>query len=389
MNSFLTNKTKIVFFALAIGLLIVTISNCKKETNANRGVTPLWIGDLEVPAYPYNYENPNLPNYFYDPFVIVTDNTPLHNPTTNWGATLGRVLFYDKRLSKNYTISCSSCHIQEFGFSDTARFSKGFNHGKTARHSMGIANARYYASGKFFWDERASTLEEQVFMPIQDPVEMGMTIDSLVARLSAVDYYPQLFELAFGEPTIDSVEISRALAQFVRSIVSYRSKYDEGRKNSKSPSDKFSNFTASENRGKAIFNNSGQLSCSGCHNTDLFIGDNPRNNGMPLSSDSGVGKITLNPVDLFTFKAPSLKNIAVRPPYMHKGQFSSLEQVINHYSEGIAEHAYLDPHFRKGDGGILQFNLSAREKIDLLNFLKTLTDDKLLNDQKFSDPFNK
>lgn len=380
----LNKKIYLTFIAL-IG--IIFLMDCKKE-NSNGGATPLWYGDLAVPVYPYNYENPSLPSFFNNPFVVVTDNTPTNNPITNWGVTLGRVLFYDKRLSKNHTISCGSCHIQEFGFSDTTRFSKGFNHGRTSRHSMGLTNAKYYSSGKFFWDERAKTLEEQVLMPIQDPIEMGMSIDSLILRLSSVDYYPQLFKFAFGNPKIDSINISRALAQFVRSLVSFNSKYDVGRKNATSPTENFINFTASENRGKAIFNNSGQLSCSGCHNTDLFLGDNPRNNGMAISVDSGVGAHTNNPVDLFTFKVPSLKNIAVRPPYMHNGVFGSLEEVIDHYSEGISEHAYLDPHFRKADGGILQFNLSPQEKQDLINFLRTFTDEKMLKDEKFSDPFN-
>lgn len=379
------NKKIYLTFLALIG--IIFLMDCKKE-NSNGGATPLWYGDLAVPVYPYNYENPNLPSFFNDQFIVVTDNTPTNNPITNWGATLGRVLFYDKRLSQNNTISCGSCHQQAAGFSDTARFSKGFNHGVTGRHSMGLVNARYYASGKFFWDERASSLEDQVLQPIQDPIEMGMTIDSVISRLETIKYYPQLFELAFGDKTVDSVRLSKALSQFVRSLVSYTSKFDIGRSKASSITQPFYNFTESENRGKSLFINTGDLSCSGCHNTDLFLGDNPRNNGMAISVDSGVGAHTNNPVDLFTFKVPSLKNIAVRPPYMHNGVFGSLEEVIDHYSEGISEHAYLDPHFRKADGGILQFNLSPQEKQDLINFLRTFTDEKMLKDEKFSDPFN-
>ena len=294
----LNKKIYLTFIAL-IG--IIFLMDCKKE-NSNGGTTPLWYGDLAVPVYPYNYENPNLPSFFNDQFIVVTDNTPTNNPITNWGATLGRVLFYDKRLSQNNTISCGSCHQQVVGFSDTARFSKGFNHGVTGRHSMGLVNSRYYASGKFFWDERANTLEEQVLMPIQDAVEMGMTIDSVVKRLKATNYYPELFNYAFGTTEIDSIKISRALAQFVRSMVSYQSPYDIGRAQVTRSFDTFPNFTNSENRGKAFFFKPAGVNCAGCHTTDVFIGDVARNNGIAVNTDKGVGDITGNSLDNFTFK---------------------------------------------------------------------------------------
>ena len=146
---------------------------------------------------------------------------------TNAGAALGRVLFYDKRLSANDTTSCSSCHQQKHGFSDPEKLSKGL-HGKlTRRRSMGLTNARFYARGRFFWDERAATLEDQVLMPIQDEVEMGMKLDDLEVKLRGVEFYAPLFEAAFGTPEINRERISRALAQFVRSLVSYQSKYDQ------------------------------------------------------------------------------------------------------------------------------------------------------------------
>ena len=138
---------------------------------------------------------------------------------------LGKALFNSPLLSKNNTISCGSCHIQKFGFSDTARFSRGFEGGKTSRHSMALVNSRYYVSGKFFWDERSRSLEEQVSQPILDHIEMGMQIDSVVNRLIKVNYYPQLFNYAFGSNEIDSVKISKALSQFVRSMISFNSKY--------------------------------------------------------------------------------------------------------------------------------------------------------------------
>ena len=383
------NKNYFTFLSPALLFVLLVITNCKKETNTQSCETPLWQSETSVPANPFNYKNPALPSFFYNQFVSVLDNTPSHNQITDWGATLGRVLFYDKRLSKNRTISCGSCHIQAYGFSDTARFSKGLNHQRTPRHSMGLVNARYYASGNFFWDERANSLEEQVLMPIQDEIEMDMSLDSVVLRLKKIDYYPQLFNLAFGSFNIDSIVISKALAQFVRSLVSFNSKYDKGRVTASSSEVDFINFSLSENRGKSIFFNNGILNCSGCHHTDLFLGDNPRNNGMQVTADSGVGSHTGLIRDLYTFKTPSLKNIAIRPPYMHNGIFKSLEQVVNHYSDNIADHAYLDPHFRTSNGGVAQLNLNSQEKRDLINFLNTLTDEVILTDEKFSDPFFK
>lgn len=387
MKQFFTSKNNFTILAITLVMVCITVSNCKKESKFIEDEKPIWYDDLAVPVIPYNYENPALPSYFYSRQIVFADNTPADNPTTDWGATLGRVLFYDKRLSINNTISCSSCHQQEFGFSDTARFSKGFNHGLTGRHSMGLVNAKYYSSGKFFWDERASSLEDQVLQPIEDAIEMGMTIDSVINKLQNIDYYPELFAKAFGDNQIDSIRLAKALSQFVRSLVSYQSKFDEGRRRADSFTQEFTNFTPSENRGKTIFTSKGNLTCSGCHITDVFIGDNPRNNGIDISVDSGVGAITNNPMDLFAFKTPSLKNIAVRPPYMNNGMFSSLEAVIDHYSDNIADHAFLDPHFRGPNGQVNQFNLTAQEKTDLINFLKTLTDEKMLKDKKFSDPF--
>ena len=153
------------------------------------------------------------------------DNTPDSNPVTDAGATLGRVLFYDPRLSANDRVACASCHIQAFGFSDTARLSLGFAGGRTRRHSMGLANARLYRSGRFFWDERAASLEAQVVMPIEDATEMGMPLGALATKLAATPYYPPLFRAAFGTPEVTGDRVARALAQFVRALVSSESRF--------------------------------------------------------------------------------------------------------------------------------------------------------------------
>jgi cytochrome c peroxidase len=180
---------------------------------------------LHLPAPSFNYVAPVLPLSFTVNPILAQDNTPLNNLTTDNGATLGRVLFYDKRLSTNQTISCSSCHQQAHGFSDPRQFSVGFNGGLTGRNSMGLSHARWYQRRSFFWDERANTLEDQVLQPIQNSVEMGMTLDALTNRLAAEPYYTNLFAKTFGSTAVTSDRISRALAQFVRSIVSTASKF--------------------------------------------------------------------------------------------------------------------------------------------------------------------
>jgi cytochrome c peroxidase len=358
---------------------------------------------LNLPNTPFNYEAINLPlhltvNMLIGPgqnAAVDNDNTPLNNPITNDGATLGRVLFYDKNLSANGTISCASCHIQSKGFSDSAILSLGFESGTTRRHSMGLINARWYERGRFFWDERAETLEEQVLMPFQDPVEMGMTLDEVVAIVQSQSFYPQLFNNAFGSEEINSDRISKALAQFVRSIVSVNSKYDIGRQQVAIPTNDFPNFSDSENNGKQLFflpANLGGGSCVGCHSTEAFINPNngTTNNGLDLNSieDLGVYETIPNPEFLGTFKVPSLKNIELTAPYMHDGRFATLEEVIEHYNSGIQNHPNLGNALRDQNGNPIQLNLTEQDKLDLVNFLKTLTDDTITNDEKFSNPFN-
>ena len=216
---------------------------------------------------PENYANQPVPAY------ITKDNTPAGNEITDLGATLGRVLFYDKRLSRNDTISCSSCHHQQNGFSDTATASSGVA-GTTGRHSMRLINARFSDEMKFFWDERAASAEVQATQPIQDHVEMGFSgtdgdpdFSDLVTKLSAIEEYQVLFQGVFGEATINEERIGKAIAQFVRSLQSFDSKYDAGRaiRNEGQP---FPNFTASENTGKQLFlspPNNGGAGCAGCH----------------------------------------------------------------------------------------------------------------------------
>jgi cytochrome c peroxidase len=342
---------------------------------------------LNLPASPFNYAAPTLPAHLLTPPILGQDNTPANNPVTNAGATLGRVLFYDKRLSANQTVSCSSCHQAEHGFSDPARFSTGFEGGLTGRNSMGLTNARYYLRENFFWDERAATLEDQTLEPIQNHIEMGMTLDVLNTRLATEPYYAELFTAAFGDPAINSNRISRALSQFVRSIVSGNSKYDQGVPLG------FTNFTPQENQGRAIFTGPAG-GCAACHGSDNFVPGAPIfNNGLENPYvDKGVGALTGLATDEGLFKVPSLRNIELTAPYMHDGRFATLEQVVDFYNAGVVNHPNLSPPLRvppglPGAGTPRRLNLTNIEKAALVAFMKTLTDRSVTTDPKFSDPF--
>ncbi|CAM4403768.1 cytochrome-c peroxidase [Zobellia nedashkovskayae] len=341
---------------------------------------------LDLPVSPFNYANILLPNFFLNNDVRDEDNTPNNNTITDEGATLGRVLFYDKNLSLNNTISCASCHIQENGFSDPNQFSTGFDGELTSRNSMGLANARFYANGRFFWDERAASLEIQTLIPIQDLTEMGMTLDDLVTKLEEEEYYTSLFTNAFGDENVTSEKIALALSQFIRSMVSYESKFDEGLAQTQDIEEDFPNFTTSENRGKQLFM-SNQTRCFDCHATNVFVGDQARNNGLDANlTDLGVGGVTGNTNELGEFKVPSLRNIALTRPYMHDGRFQTLEEVIEHYNSGVQNNANLDNRLTQGNN-VRRLNLSDTEKQALLDFMNTLTDEQFINDEKYADPF--
>jgi cytochrome c peroxidase len=369
---------RILFF-----LPLLALFSCKPETPP---VTDP-LADLNLPETPFNYAMPNLPAHMLAPQVANADNTPANNPVTDQGATLGRVLFYDKNLSSNKTIACASCHVSTKGLSDDKALSEGFEGGQTGRNSMSLANARYYANGRFFWDERAASLEVQTLLPIQDGVEMGLTLDELIARLQDTEYYPVLFKNAFGSEAITSDKVSKALSQFVRSMISYRSKYDAGRAQVANAGDPFPNFTPQENEGKALFLNP-NIGCAACHGTDAHIAPGPRNNGLDATTtDAGVGGANGRPQDQGRFKVNSLRNIALTAPYMHDGRFTTLAQVITHYNGGVQSHPSLDPPLRLPNGQPRRLNLTVAQMAALEAFLHTLTDTEMLADEKFSSPF--
>ncbi|MGF1685119.1 c-type cytochrome [Photobacterium japonica] len=318
------------------------------------------------------------------------DNTPFDNPVTNAGAALGRIIFYDVRLSANSTMSCASCHAQAHGFTDPDTFSVGFEGKLTGRHSMGLSNAAYYSNGKFFWDERAGSLEEQVLMPIQDSVEMGMNLFDLEVKLGMTSFYPSLFDQAFGDEAITSDRISFALAQFIRSMVSYQSKYDQAFvAGSWNAPDFAAVFTEQEQLGHKLFagfpdGEHTSLGCVACHQTASHAMDQAHVNGLVTSSETDQG------ASGGFFKSPSLRNISVGAPYMHDGRLATLEDVVEFYNSGIQQHPNLSPDLTTSGrvgGRPIQLGLSDEEKAALVAFLGTLTDDVLLTDPMFSDPY--
>jgi cytochrome c peroxidase len=365
-------------------LLVLLLAACETPTQE------VTITDPDI-SQVLSIDLTNLPNYtpaypaHYSPGVLNTDNTPAGNPVTDIGATLGRVLFYDKQLSVNGTVSCASCHSQAAGFSDTRVKSVGFEGGLTDVHSMRLTNTRFYTASTMFWDKRAANLEAQTTQPIQNGVEMGFDaahggMGAVVERLNDIAYYPPLFNAVFGDPAITEQRIQRALAQFVRSMVSVNSAFDTGiALTGGNPNVDFPNFTAQQNAGKRLFllpPNAGGVSCARCHQPPTFaLAANSLTNGLDTMQTT-------------VFKSPSLKSVALDGAFMHDGRFTTLDQVVRHYSTGVMGGPNLDNRLRV-PGGMqpLRLNLSQTQIDALVAFMHTLTDETLRTDAKFSDPF--
>ncbi len=325
-------------------------------------------------------------------------------------ATLGRVLFYETQLSINNRVSCGSCHNQSKAFADNADFSNGFENAKTKRNTPAIVNPGTQSS--YFWDMRESNLSSMVTQPISNHIEMGLDQpDYLVAKVKKLPYYEPLFAAAFGDSEINISRIGTALSNFVGSMVSVSSKYDQGLATN------FSNYTEQEALGKFLFTTS--LPCAQCHGGDNFSGWGSFTQNIGLETDyvdngqPGTDWNTGQELDGW-FKVPSLRNVALTGPYMHDGRFKTLEEVVEFYDHGIQAHDQLSFTLRQGwggggngvftgeDGSIpvidplpgsnglapLRLNMSQENKNALVAFLKTLSDEQLTADVKFSDPFD-
>jgi len=402
-------KIKIAALGIIFPLSAI-LSGCGGDTTSNSAAPTVTIAAVTPPPPPAtpisgivdfttidvnrldNYANPVLPAY-YDATVAALDNTPNNNPINDRVATLGRVLFYDKRLSVNDTTACASCHQQANGFDDPNRFSTGFSGTAfTSAHAMRLGNIRYYRPGTMFWDKRAASLELQVSQPIIHPVEMGFDathggINALLTKLAASTYYPDLFTLAFGNSAITEARIQQALAQFTRSMISAASRWDTAYAqvfNAAAPNRNLNvalpGFSASEALGHQLFMTGpgqGGAGCAACHQPPTFgLAANSLSNGL----DANETRI---------FKSPALKNVGLSRAFMHDGRFSTLEQVIEHYNSGIQNGPALDNRLKTPGGAPLRLNLTQNEKAALVAFLLTLNDNNLTTDAKFSNPFKK
>lgn len=383
---------------LSTGLLVglIWLAACKQnDETANVGLQPnlptqLFDYSLRMPASFGMVEN-GVIDFHNSPFGFGFNAS---NPSiTNPGATLGRVLFYDPQLSLNNAVACASCHKQELAFSDGVASSTGFAGKKTPRNSMAILNAGF--NRNLFWDSRESSVKDLVTRPIQNHIEMGIEeMRRLEAKLAKANYYPALFQAAFGSSVITEERIADALAQFVCAISTTNSRFDQESMNN------FTGFTTLEHMGKDLFF-SARTNCSRCHAAPNFAAPDfaggeygssggsfgggadlkgGANNGLDVTSaDHGIGHDK--------FRIPSLRNIALTAPYMHDGRFNTLEQVVEHYNSGVQTNVNLDSNLRNADGSPLRPGLNALEKKAMVAFMHTLTDETLLTDPKYADPF--
>lgn len=364
-------------------MLVFFLSACKKEDagqlpgNRIDVLSPVPL----LPEVPFDYAGIELPSHFQTNALSLYESFANPVDVSNEGAALGRVLFYDNKLSANDMVSCASCHQQEHAFSDPRIRSIGFEGELSNRHSQALVNLRW--SRRLFWDHRANGLQNQVLIPIQDELEMGMSLDDLIAKLQTTPYYPELFSAAYGDETVTTERISNALAQFITSIYSFRSKYDEAYFND------FASFTEEELAGKDLFFN-GDTRCNQCHSTALFFDPQARNTGMDYSDDLGVYEVTGNESDKGKFKTTTLRNIELTAPYMHDGRFETLTEAIQHYNQGILADPNLDDRLSvelEIGGTPVEMNLSDEDVANLVSFLKTLTDEALVNDPMYANPF--
>ncbi|RYY87505.1 MAG: cytochrome-c peroxidase [Chitinophagaceae bacterium] len=394
-------KSTSLVITLSAGIAVAV--SCSKKSEV-AGPLPASYPAITA-AFGSNIDPAQLANYAGQskPAYITKDNTG-GNPITDAKATLGRVLFYDKALSINNSVACASCHRQAFAFSDTALVSAGVEGGTTGRHSMRLVNARFSREVKFFWNERAANLEQQTTMPIQDHAEMGFSgtsgrpgISTLLTKLQAIDYYKELFRFVYQDESVTEARLQECLAQFVRSIQSFDSKYDAGRAAAPNDGAPFANFTAQENQGKQLFlqppqftgssRTGGGLGCGGCHGAPEFdIDPVTRNNGI-------IGTIGTTTLDLNSTRAPTLRDLVrvgggLNGPMMHTGVFTSLQQVIGHYGAiNLAPgNTNLDQRLRPGGSG-QQLNLTAAEVQAVTAFLGTLSGTAVYTDARWSDPF--
>ncbi len=354
--------------------VIVMITGCRYDKEEPLPPPPA------TAATPYQLVIPP----FFPPMDI-----PADNPLTVEGIELGRYLFWEKKLSGNNTQSCGSCHIPESGFSDHNQFSEGITGALGNRQSMALVNLGW--AYNYFWDGRAQTLEDQVQQPVENPIEMNESWENALIELRNDPSYPPMFKAAFGSNDITQDRAAKAMASFLRTMISADSKFDRERIGNYT-------FTPLEDAGFTLFNTEGGVNaitgqpwggadCFHCHgHAGMQMGDYlMHNNGLDshFQNDPGLAGITGNPLDSGKFKTPTLRNIALTAPYMHDGRFFNLNQVFDHYNSGGNISTTIDPFMEASGGGLF---LTEVDELALIAFLNTLTDTSFINNPAFSDP---
>lgn len=388
-------KTKITFSLIIAVIILLGVISCKKDLSDPEQSSSSTEPVLPETPYSYRMSSPHL-------------------------VALGRVLFFDKKLSLNNSVSCASCHQQEKAFCDNLQFSVGLEDVKTPRNSPSI----FAKTSRVFWDGRATSMFNLTLRPIKNHVEMRFEdIQALSRKLQSVSYYPALFKRAFSKDGIDSVKIQSALSAFLSNFDFSDNKFSRSRKGR-------AELNASEKLGEAVFFNNGR--CSNCHHLEnSFIpfpndSTNPGGGGYgftneshnigldEIAKDKGVGGVFNDPSQYGSFMIPALLNVEFTAPYMHDGRFKTLEEVVEHYNSGIKDTPNLDPILRgidpdmdeaelirlfdkNNDGNIdfseiasakpVRLGLTAAEKRGLVDFLKTLSDPTIFTEPRFSDPF--
>lgn len=362
--------------------LLVLVISCQKESFKTAIKAPV----LPELSYDYTPRWDGMHSHMQGQDLGITDA----------GATLGRVLFYDKILSIDNSVSCGSCHRQDIGFADGERLSLGFDNELTDRNAPPISNL--YDDNLLFWDGRSTSINDLVLRPIRNHKEMGMeNMEFLVAKIKAAPYYDELFTKAYGNNNVTSDRIADAMTQFVKSMIGCDSPMDRFNANN-------TPLSIMAQEGMNIF--FGKATCSNCHSgPDFndrggfffdsnfaggeFFGWSQDIADIGLDKDySDVGMGVFDQTLVGVFKIPSLRNIALTAPYMHDGRFATLEEVVNHYDNGIQRSPNLDDIFKSWDTGeTIKLGLNDHEKSALVAFLHTLTDETYMRDERFSDPF--
>lgn len=365
------HKHFFIFILLASSTVLVS---CRKDPKP-------YVGDTT----PYKYDYPQLFDSYLPAIAESQDN-----PTTEEGVELGRLLFFDKRLSEGNVQSCGSCHFPANSFSDTSQYSIGVDGISGTRNAMPIINAAWMNQG-LFWDGRSASLESQAFEPVVNPVEMHESWPDAVAKLQADSQYPFLFERAFGSSQIDSVNVAKAIAQFERTLISGNSPFDKFLAANKATGS--SGWSEANEllafQGFAIFMDENKGDCFHCHGDQfnpLWTDNLYHNNGLDaVITDKGLGEVTGNSIDDGKFKTPTLRNLAFTAPYMHDGRFATLEEVIQHYSSGLQNSPTVDPLMKNVSSG--GNNLNPQEQNALKWFLLSLSDSSFVNNPAFADPW--